>query len=109
PTATRSHFADRRWDAVTAADAGLAGAGLATDPDAALYANPALALAGGKGIRLSLVMRNPNRDDLESETTDYEDANGFLSLGEAGARLRVKGLGVTAYFSQPQYEHQEAR
>ena len=26
PTATRSHFADRRWDAVTAADAGLAGA-----------------------------------------------------------------------------------
>src|SRR6185436_250545 len=40
PAAMRSSFPDRRWGAVTAADAGLAGAGLAIDPAASLYANP---------------------------------------------------------------------
>ena len=53
PSATRSAFPDRRWDAVTAADAALAGSGLATDPGSSLYGNPALGLDGPEIFRLS--------------------------------------------------------
>ena len=109
PAAMRSSFPDRRWGAVTAADAGLAGAGLAIDPAASLYANPALALEGGKALRISGVLLQRNRDDLQASTTDYEDASGFPAIGEIGARLRLKGLGITAYYSQPHYEHEETR
>ena len=109
PTAMRSSFPDRRWGAVTAADAGLAGAGLATDPKTSLYANPALALEGGKAFRISGVLQQRNRDDLHASTTDYQDASGFPAVGEIGARLRFKGLGISAYYSQPHYEHEETR
>ena len=109
PTATRAYFPDRRWDAVSAADAGLAGAGLATDPASSFYANPALALEGAKAVRVSGLLAQPSRDDLRASTTDYQDGSGFPAIGEAGARLRFKGLGVTAYFAQPHYEHQETR
>src|SRR6188768_990144 len=109
PAAMHSSFPDRRWGAVTAADAGLAGAGLATDPATSLYANPALALEGGKALRISGVLQQRNRDDLHASTTDYQDASGFPAVGELGARLRFKGLGVTAYYSQPHYEHEETR
>jgi hypothetical protein len=109
PSATRSAFPDRRWDAVTATDAGLAGSGLATDPASSLYGNPALGLEGPALFRLSGLLSQPNRDDLRASTTDYEDGSGFPALGEAGARWRMKGLGLTAYFSQPHYEHEETR
>lgn len=109
PAASRAYFPDRRWDAVTAADAGLAGAGLATDPTSSFYANPALALEGPKALRASGLLLQPNRDDLRASTTDYQDGSGFPALGEVGARLRFRGLGVTAYFAQPHYEHQETR
>lgn len=109
PSAARAPFPDRHWDAVTAADAGLAGAGLATDPASSLYGNPALGLEGPRSFRASGLLSQPNRDDLRSSTTDFSDASGFFALGEAGARLRWKGVGVTAYFAQPHYEHQETR
>ncbi len=109
PGTVRSDYADRRWTPVTAADGALAGAGLATDPASSVYANPALLLAGPEGLRLSGFVMNPNRDDLRAETVDYEDANGFLGLGEAAVRFRARGLGVGAYFSQPVYEHGESR
>ncbi|MEP7027327.1 MAG: hypothetical protein ABI960_01920 [Candidatus Eisenbacteria bacterium] len=109
PTAARSAFPDRRFDAVTAADAGLAGAGLATDGHASLYANPALALESPALFRISGLLSQPHRDDLRASTTDYQDGSGFAALGEVGARGRVKGLGVAAYFAQPHYEHQETR
>lgn len=107
PTSVRAPFPDRRFDAVTAADAGLAGSGLATDPASALYANPALALEGGKAVRFSGLLLQISRDDLRATTTNYADASGFPAIGEVGARLRYKGLGISAYFSQPHYEHEE--
>ena len=109
PAATRSAFADRRWDAVTATDAGLVGSGLATDPASSLYGNPALGLEGPATVRISGLLSQPHRDDLQASTTDYEDGTGFPALGELGARWRMKGLGMTAYFSQPHYEHEETR
>jgi hypothetical protein len=107
PTSARAPFPDRRFDAVTAADAGLAGSGLATDPASALYANPALALEGGKAIRFSGLLLQISRDDLRTTTTNYEDGSGFPAVGEIGARLRYKGLGISAYYAQPHYEHEE--
>jgi len=107
PISARAPFPDRRFDAVTAADAGLAGSGLATDPVSALYANPALALEGGKAIRFSGMLVQLNRDDLRASTTNFADASGFPAVGEIGARLRYKGLGISAYYSQPHYEHEE--
>jgi hypothetical protein len=109
PTATRAEFPDRRFGAVTANDAGLCGAGLATDPGSSFYANPALALIGPQDVRLSGQLLLPARDDLRASTTDFAEASGFAALGEAGLRLRVKGLGVTAYFAQPHYSHEETR
>lgn len=109
PASVHAPFPDRRWDAVTAADAGLAGAGLATDPASSFYANPALALEGPKALRASALLLQPHRDDLRASTTDYADASGFPALGEVGARLRYKGLGITGYFAQPHYEHEETR
>jgi len=109
PEATHSAFADRRWDAVTATDAGLAGAGLAADPASSLYGNPALGLDGPATLRISGILSQPHRDDLRASTTDYQDGSGFPALGELGARWRMKGLGMTAYFSQPHYEHEETR
>jgi hypothetical protein len=105
----RADAPDRRWSPVTAADGGLAGAGLATDPASSAYANPALSLVGETGLRLSGFVMNPNRDDLRASTIEYEDANGFVGLGEVAWRGRAKGLGVAAYFSQPHYEHGESR
>ena len=109
PEATRSAFADRRWDAVTATDAGLAGSGLATDPQSSLYGNPALGLDGPAMFRVSGLLSLPHRDDLQASTTDFEDGTGFPAVGELGARWRMKGLGLTAYYSQPHYEHEETR
>src|SRR5262245_9826078 len=70
PEATKSYFPDRRFNPLSAADAGLAGAGLAVDPYASYFANPALALAPERGVRLSVNASNPNRDDLRTTTTD---------------------------------------
>ena len=56
---TRSDFPDRRWTPVTAADGGLAGAGLATDPFSSAYANPALWLSATWSFRLSGAFVNP--------------------------------------------------
>jgi len=109
PTSTRAEFPDRRWDGVTATDGALAGAGLATDPGSSYYGNPALALVGPRGLRVSGLLALPQRDDLRASTTDFQDATGFPALGEAGVRLRVKGLGVSAYFAQPSYQHEETR
>ncbi len=105
----RSDFPDRRWAPVTAADAGLAGAGLATDPAASAYGNPALWLTAPWSFRISGGMMNPNRDDLRASTTDFQEANGFPFLGEAAVRFKAKGLGFGAYFAQPHYEHGETR
>src|SRR5882672_2796721 len=93
PTATRSEFPDRRLGGVTASDAALCGAGLATDPGSSFYGNPALALVGPRAARLAGGLLLPARDDLRASTTDFADASGFAALGEIGARLRVKGLG----------------
>ena len=109
PTATRAEFPDRRFGGVTATDAALCGAGLATDPGSSFYANPALALVGPRSVRLSGGLLMPSRDDLRASTTDFADASGFAALGEVGGRLRVKGLGLTAYFAQPHYTHEETR
>lgn len=109
PETVRADAADRRWTPVTGPDAALTGSGLATDPASSVYANPALALLGPEGFRLSGFVMNPNRDDLRTETVDYDDANGFFGVGEAAARFRAKGLGVSLYYSQPQYEHGESR
>jgi hypothetical protein len=107
PTSARAPFPDRRFDAVTAGDAGLAGSGLATDPVSSLYANPALALEGNKSLRFSGLLLQSNRDDLRATTTNFADASGFPAVGEVGARLRYKGVGISAYYSQPHYEHEE--
>jgi hypothetical protein len=109
PAAVRATFPDRRWDAVTTADGGLAGAGLATDPASSFYGNPALALEGAKTLRVSGLLLLPHRDDLRAATTDYQDGTGFPAIGEVGARLRYRGLGITAYFAQPHYQHEETR
>ncbi len=109
PETVRADYADRRWTPVTGADGALAGAGLAGDPASSIYANPALLLAGPEGVRLSGFMMNPSRDDLRATTVEYEDANGFPGVGEAALRFRARGLGVSAYFAQPQYEHGESR
>ena len=106
---TRADFPDRRWTPVTAADGGLAGAGLATDPFSSAYANPALWLAATWSFRLSGELVNPSRDDLRAATLEYDEANGFPALGEAAVRFQAKGLGFGAYFSQPHYEHGETR
>ncbi len=105
----RSDFPDRRWAPVTAADAGLSGSGLATDPASSAYGNPALWLTAPWSFRISGGMMNPNRDDLRATTTDFQEANGFPFLGEAAVRFRAKGLGFGAYFAQPHYEHGETR
>ncbi len=105
----RSDFPDRRWSPVTAADAGLAGAGLATDPSSTAYGNPALWLTAPWSFRISGGMMNPNRDDLRATTTDFQEANGHPLVGEAAVRFKSKGLGFGAYFSQPHYEHGETR
>jgi hypothetical protein len=107
--AVRSDSPDRRWTPVSAADGALAGAGLATDPSAAGYAKPALLLVGEGGLRVSAFVLNPNRDDLRASTLEYEDANGFVGVGEVAWRGRAKGLGIAAYFAQPHYEHAESR
>lgn len=106
---TRTDFPDRRWTPVTAADAGLAGAGLATDPAASAYANPALWLTAPWSFRISGAMLNPSRDDLRASTVEFDEANGFPELGEVAVRLQSKGLGFGAYFAQPHYEHGETR
>jgi hypothetical protein len=106
---TRADFPDRRWTAVTAADGGLAGAGLATDSYSSAYANPALWLSAPWSFRLSGSVVNPNRDDLRAATVEFDEANGFPALGEAAVRFQWKGLGLGAYFSQPHYEHGETR
>ena len=84
---TRADFPDRRWTPVTAADGGLAGAGLATDPFSSAYANPALWLAATWSFRLSGELVNPSRDDLRAATLEYDEANGFPALGEAAVRF----------------------
>jgi hypothetical protein len=109
PTATRSEFPDRRFGGVTTSDAALCGAGLATDPGSSFYGNPALALVGPRAARVSGGLLLPARDDLRASTTDFADASGFAELGEIGGRLRFKGLGVTGYFAQPHYAHEETR
>ncbi len=109
PELVRSDFADRRWTPVTAADAGLSGAGLATDPASSAYANPALWLTAGWSFRISGGMMNPDRNDLRGSTTDFQEANGFPLLSEAAIRFKSKGLGFGAYFAQPHYEHGETR
>jgi hypothetical protein len=109
PENVRADFPDRRWSAVGAADAGLAGAGLATDPASSAYANPALWLSAPWTFRLSGLAVNPNRDDLRTTTVEFDEANGFPALGEAAVRFQSKGLGFGAYFAQPHYEHGETR
>ena len=109
PELVRADFPDRRWSPVTAADAGLAGAGLATDPASSAYANPALWLTAAWSFRISGGMMNPNRDDLRAATTDFQEANGFPLLREAAVRFQSKGVGFGAYFAQPHYEHGETR
>lgn len=108
-TKARLDFPDRRWTAVTAADAGLAGAGLATDPSSSAYANPALWLTAPWSFRVAAAVVNPNRDDLRSSTVDFDEANGFPELGEVAVRFQSRGLGFGAYFAQPHYEHGETR
>ena len=109
PDKARADVPDRRWSAVTAADAGLAGAGLATDPGSSAYANPALWLSAPWRFRLSGSLLSPNRDDLRTSTVDFDEARGFPALAEAAVRFQVKGLGLGAYFAQPHYEHGETR
>ena len=106
---TRADFPDRRWTPVTAADGGLVGSGLATDPSSSAYANPALWLTAQWSLRISGAMVNPNRDDLRGSTVEFQEANGFPMLGEAALRFQWRGLGFGAYFAQPHYEHGETR
>ncbi len=105
----RADFPDRRWSPVTAADGGLAGAGLATDPASSAYANPALWLSAPWTFRISGGLVNPNRDDLRTSTVEFDEANGFPLLAEAAGRFQWRGLGLGAYFAQPHYEHGETR
>lgn len=105
----RADFPDRRWSPVTAADGGLAGAGLATDPASSAYGNPALWLSAPWTFRISGGLVNPNRDDLRTSTVEFDEANGFPLLAEAAVRLQWRGVGFGAYFAQPHYEHGETR
>jgi opacity protein-like surface antigen len=109
PEKVRADFPDRRWTPVGAADAGLAGAGLATDPASSAYANPALWLTAPWTFRISGGLMNPNRDDLRSSTVEFDDANGFPLLSEAAFRFQWRGVGLGGYFAQPHYEHGETR
>ena len=109
PEKVRADFPDRRWTPVGAADAGLAGAGLATDPASSAYGNPALWLTAPWTFRISGGLMNPNRDDLRTSTVEFDDANGFPLLSEAAVRFQWRGLGVGGYFAQPHYEHGETR
>jgi hypothetical protein len=105
----RADFPDRRWTPVGAADAGLAGSGLATDPASSAYGNPALWLTAPWSLRISGGFLNPNRDDLRTRTVEFDEANGFPLLSEAAVRFQWRGLGLGAYFAQPHYEHGETR
>ena len=105
----RADFPDRRWTPVGAADGGLAGAGLATDPASSAYANPALWLTAPWSFRISGGLVNPNRDDLRTSTVEFDEANGLPLLTEAAVRFQWRGLGLGAYFAQPHYEHGETR
>ena len=109
PDKVRADFPDRRWTPVGAADGGLAGAGLATDPASSAYANPALWLTAPWAFRISGGLMNPNRDDLRTSTVEFDDANGFPLLSEAAVRFQWRGVGLGGYFAQPHYEHGETR
>lgn len=109
PEKVRADFPDRRWTPVGAADGGLAGAGLATDPASSAYANPALWLTAPWAFRISGGLLNPNRDDLRTSTVEFDDANGFPLLSEAAVRFQWRGVGLGGYFAQPHYEHGETR
>src|SRR4029078_13130026 len=58
-------------------------------------------------LRLWRVRLQSSRHDLHATTTNFADASGFPAVGEVGARLRYKGVGISAYYSQPHYEHEE--